>query len=430
LKTIRTVGEICNFVFVPIEEKNSFVINNLKINTMKKYNIIILIITICFSLNNNTFGQGIKFHDGNWASVKERAKKENKLIFVDAFATWCGPCKWMAANVFTNDSVGKFYNSNFINYTIDVEKGEGIAFAKEYSIKAMPTLLFINDKGEVIHRALGSREADKFIWLGQKALDPEKRITAWEKKYKDGNRKPDFLSRYLNELTDAGAETDEIAEAYFKTQKEAELISVENFKMIVNYANNYDNKIFQFFFEKRAEYAKIVPLTEVNDKIFLVFQDAIMRPLYKGDETKFTEVLNKVQNSGFEQTEKLVLSAKAALAQSKQDWKSYVENVIPFVNQFLMDNESMLNNYAWAFYENENITDKEALKNAVTWAKKAVELNDNFANNDTYAAVLYKLGADRDIALKAAEKAIEFAKKEGADYGATVEMREKIKNMK
>jgi tellurite resistance protein len=338
----------------------------------------------------------------------------------------------MAANVFTNDTVGKFYNSNFINYTIDVEKGEGIAFAKEYSIKAMPTLLFINDKGEMVHKSLGARPTDKFVWLGEKALIPEKRITAWDKKYNSGNWDSDFLKKYLNELVDAGDQNgiEEVAKEYFKTQSEKELLSLENFKLIVNFINSIEDKTFKFFFINRGEYYKIAPINEVNEKIFLVYQEAYMRPLYKGDETRFSEVLKEIQNSGFEQTEKLVLGANATLAQSKQDWKGYVENVVPFVNKYLMDNEVMLNNYAWAFYENENITDKEALKNAAAWANKAVEINDNYYNNDTYAAILYKLGADKEIAKKAAEKAIEFAKKDGADYGATIEMLEKIKKMK
>ena len=398
---------------------------------MKKFSIIITTI-ICISLSSTTFAQGIKFEEGTWALVKEKAKKENKLIFVDAFATWCGPCKWMAANVFTNDTVGKFYNANFINYTIDVEKGEGIAFAKEYAIKAMPTLLFINDKGEVVHRALGSRESKSFVWLGEKALDPEKRITAWDKKYNSGKWDSDFLKRYLNELADAGetAGIVEVSKEYFKTQSEKDLLSLENFKLIVNYVNNIDDYTFKFLFKKRADYAKFAPIKEINDKIFLVYQEAYMEPLYNKDEAKFNDVLNEIQKSGFDQTEKLVLGAKAALAQSKLDWKAYVDNIVPFVNKYMMDDNEMLNNYAWSFYENENITDKEALKSAVSWAKRAVELNDNYFNNDTYAAISYKFGFDKETAQKAAEKAIEFAKKIGVDYGATVEMLEKIKNMK
>lgn len=37
-----------------------------------------------------------------------KAKTEDKLLFVDAFAKWCGPCKSMAKNVFTQQKVGDF----------------------------------------------------------------------------------------------------------------------------------------------------------------------------------------------------------------------------------------------------------------------------------------------------------------------------------
>ncbi len=69
----------------------------------------------------------------------------------------------------------------------------------------------------------------------------------------------------------------------------------------------------------------------------------------------------------------------------------------------------MLNSIAWNFYE--KVEDKEALQKAEGWASKACELEKNYANLDTYAAVLYKVGK-KDLALQMANKAIEIAKKE------------------
>jgi thiol:disulfide interchange protein len=71
---------------------------------------------------NKTFAQ-IKFESGTWSQIKAKAKAENKLIFLDAYTTWCGPCKWMARNVFTNDTVAQFYNATFVNAKIDMEAG-------------------------------------------------------------------------------------------------------------------------------------------------------------------------------------------------------------------------------------------------------------------------------------------------------------------
>ena len=89
-----------------------------------------LIITVSLFAQNRQ----ITFETGNLASVFEKAKKENKLIFVDAFTTWCGPCKHMAKHVFTNDTVADYYNANFVNLKLDMEKGEGLDFAKKYDI--------------------------------------------------------------------------------------------------------------------------------------------------------------------------------------------------------------------------------------------------------------------------------------------------------
>ena len=58
---------------------------------------------------------GIKFEQGNWANTLAKAKAENKIVFVDAYTTWCGPCKKMDAETFPDKMVGDFYNKNFIN---------------------------------------------------------------------------------------------------------------------------------------------------------------------------------------------------------------------------------------------------------------------------------------------------------------------------
>lgn len=65
---------------------------------------------------------GISFEHSSWEDILKKAKEENKLIFIDAYTTWCGPCKMMARNVFTDAEVGTFFNQNFINVKLDMEK--------------------------------------------------------------------------------------------------------------------------------------------------------------------------------------------------------------------------------------------------------------------------------------------------------------------
>jgi len=49
--------------------------------------------------------QSIKFEDSDFASILAKAKAEKKIVFLDAYAAWCGPCKLMERNVFTDKNV-------------------------------------------------------------------------------------------------------------------------------------------------------------------------------------------------------------------------------------------------------------------------------------------------------------------------------------
>ncbi len=126
-----------------------------------------------YSKNENSVtysDTGIQFTSISFEEALKLAKKEKKNIFLDAYASWCGPCKMLKKNIFTQKEVGDFYNSNFINMAIDMEQGEGPQLAQKYKVQAYPTLLFINHKGEVIGSALGYHQADEILALGKKYL--------------------------------------------------------------------------------------------------------------------------------------------------------------------------------------------------------------------------------------------------------------------
>ena len=87
-----------------------------------------------------TTQSGIRFFQGSFQQALNEAKKQHKPLFVDFYAQWCGPCKRMAKTIFTQDSIGKYFNEKFISIQIDAEKPENVAIAKQYKIEAFPTL--------------------------------------------------------------------------------------------------------------------------------------------------------------------------------------------------------------------------------------------------------------------------------------------------
>ena len=107
--------------------------------------------------------QGIMFFAGTLQEGLEKAKAENKLLFVDCYTTWCGPCKFMKINTFTNANLGDYMKDNYVSLAIDMETTEGEAIAKKYGIEAYPTLLFLDKYGRVVNHQVGGIGAEALL---------------------------------------------------------------------------------------------------------------------------------------------------------------------------------------------------------------------------------------------------------------------------
>ena len=120
--------------------------------------------------------QGIQFTEASWAAILKKAKAEKKIIFFDAYTTWCGPCKQLQKNVFTRSDVAEVFNNNFINVKFDMESGEGLKLAKKYPIEGYPTLFFINGKGKVVKQLLGYQQPQDLIKVAKSLKKKERAI--------------------------------------------------------------------------------------------------------------------------------------------------------------------------------------------------------------------------------------------------------------
>lgn len=121
-------------------------------------------------VENATAEEGIKFIESNWNIALSEAKKQNKLIFLDAYTSWCGPCKMLKRNTFPDKAVGELFNKNFINIALDMEKGDGPAIAEKYNVTAYPTLIITDADGKVVTYTRGYVEPAQLIEFGKFGL--------------------------------------------------------------------------------------------------------------------------------------------------------------------------------------------------------------------------------------------------------------------
>jgi thiol-disulfide isomerase/thioredoxin len=112
----------------------------------------------------------IEFRSMDFDAATQVAAKEEKIVFIDFYTTWCGPCKLLDALTWTDAAVGKLVNAKAVALKLDAEK-EGKGIAQRYNVSAYPTLLLLKPDGTIVDRLVGFREPAMFIAEFQAALD-------------------------------------------------------------------------------------------------------------------------------------------------------------------------------------------------------------------------------------------------------------------
>lgn len=366
---------------------------------------------------------GINFTQNNWSEILQNAFTDNKLVFIDAYTSWCGPCKKMTKEIFPLKVVGDFYNDNFINVKMNMEKGEGLTIAEKYNVTLYPTLLFVDPDGNLIHKAVGYHNIGEFLELGRAAVDPSKQLSTMEKRYNDGDRDPAFLQTYTKIRFDAMDDSHEaVAEEYLKTQDDWS--TAENMDFVFNNLNSTQSGLFDYVVKNKDAFAERYGKTVVTKKVMDLIYGAVRDTKEKSSLVQLDEMFAKAFP---EEAEKM--SAKYRLTYYRQagDREKYAESAINYYSKFKNEVTSEeLNETAWTFYE--VIDDKAQLKKAVGWTKKSIKMDNNYYNNDTLAALYYKLGKKK-CALKAGNKAVAMGRETGQDISETENLLKRIQGM-
>ena len=119
---------------------------------------------------NVTAANGIKFIDEDWKLALKKAASEKKYIFVDAYASWCGPCKLLKLTTFKNKKAAEFFNEQFINVSIDMEKGQGPELSGKWGVQAFPTLIIFTPEGKPVIGTIGMIKVEDLIKFGKEGL--------------------------------------------------------------------------------------------------------------------------------------------------------------------------------------------------------------------------------------------------------------------
>jgi thioredoxin-related protein len=370
---------------------------------MRSYIVLLLLLMAGANLN----AQGIQFEKGSWTDIKAKAKAEKKPIFVDAYTTWCGPCKKMAKEVFTQEGIGSYFNTTFINYQMDMEKGEGIEFAKQWEVNAFPTLLYFDSEGKLAFKAIGAKDETGLLSQAKLALNPEYQLATYKKEYEEGGKTLSDLTRYVGKLREGGtyATASQVVTDYINAMPEKERFSEDVWKLISGYIYDYKSGIFEFVLKNMKKYEKVVAKDQVSRYIFNLLAIRTI-PGSRGADSRETYYGTLERYKQYVPIDYLVARMLyfENLNGNADSCFKYAKNL--FDKKYPMIREDDKLSYYKVYIANKFIdADGEKLQSITRWAQQVTAENENdYKNAFVLAQLLYRSGKKSE-ALKWAEKA-------------------------
>ena len=219
------------------------------------------------------------------------AKQEKKMVFIDFYTDWCGPCKRMSREVFPQKSVGDFMNARFVCLKLNAEK-EGVELAKKYGVKAYPTYYVIDAQGKQLMTASGSMSPDDFIAKIESGLNPDHSPERMKQLYAEGKRTPDLINNYALYLMEQRKEAEgfKVIDDYFNSLSDKKRLSADNAFLFTRYTLNLDNDRARFMVANHDRFDK-----KVQEAIYTRIQNLYHNALttyfsgYQMREKKYVE---------------------------------------------------------------------------------------------------------------------------------------------
>ncbi len=368
-------------------------------------NTIFIAAIICISISS-TFGQIVFEKNSTLENLKAKAKKEKKLIFIDAYTTWCGPCTWISANIFTDKDVTAYYNKNFINAKFDMEdEGEGTKIGSIYKVMCYPNLLFIDADGKLVHRTAGAEQEPQFyIKLGEIAKSPDKNFSVIEANYLKNPSDPKLFKAYMAAVSTTCLDYEDELDKFLYSLNENDYLKDENWKIIKEYLTDFNHKTTQNIAKNSDKFIEIFG-EEVNEFLFNSIRqtafDLLNEPEFQ--KYKYELLLKTAKTMDLGSVTELIPMLEVYGFERQSDWENLFQYLVKNGDNIL-DAENK-NRYSYLIAE--NTTSEIYLKKAEQWMKEIIaeEGGENWNSLDTYAHVLFKLNRTKE-ALEIAEKSL------------------------
>ncbi|MBN9313381.1 MAG: disulfide isomerase [Chryseobacterium sp. 39-10] len=370
--------------------------------------------------------ESINFENKTFQEILAQAKKEKKLIFLDAYASWCGPCKLMEKNVFPQKAVKDYFNTSFINAHFDMEKGEGRDIARKYGVRSYPTYLFLNGDGEIVMKNYGYMEEGPFLAFAKEANNPKLQNTSYKELFAKGESDPEFLLNMMKVYSDSDYElAKKASERFFEKKKDP--LTREDVGLLLYFLKSPNDPNYKVFTSRKDEIVKIMSADvyqqfDVNIKISKILENSLDQKTGVINDDYFYS--NAIPLVGKNDAETALNRMKVLYYPNIGNFTDYEKAALQYYkNADLFDAEELLK-AAWIF--SDHVTNPASLKEAENWAERSVMKSETPENTYILAKIYSKLGK-KDQAKSYAEMSRHLAEAQGKDAALATQLLNNLK---
>ena len=159
------------------------------------------------------------------AAAQKKADDGMLMLFVDVYATWCGPCKKMDAEVYTVAALSEYMNKHFVNVRMDGESDFGRKYAAEQQLQGYPSMFIFSDDGTRVSTVVGYKPAMELLPLLKNYVENYKDLKAYKAQVENGSITIEAYADYITLVREMGndKEAERLAVAYIRMKVGDEL---------------------------------------------------------------------------------------------------------------------------------------------------------------------------------------------------------------
>lgn len=392
--------------------------------------------------------RGINFVTGlTLDQVLAKAKQEHKKVFIDAYATWCAPCKAMDSIVYKQQKVGELVNADFISVKIQMDVTDkdnaevklmypdAKRVALSYGVAALPCFLFLGENGQLLHKDVGYKAVPQFSEMVKISKDPNSRYAAQIESFRMGSKNYLALIDLQNkakELKDTSI-ADSIAKYlkknFFDVAPPQDVFA--SLKTMLSIEKNIrlfgtKDPVFKFSMKRYLDTA--LKMGEITNRaavwnVSQIIANEEVLPLLKDGKGKYRtdvnwdRIISNIRSKHPKvNAARVIIYHKIGYYERNKNWKQFADAINELNNLVPFDPKTSepffrLNLPAWGLFKKTG--DVYALNEALKWIDLAIKLKpdprDQIQFLDTRANILYRLGRVSE-AIKQEEEALQVAK--------------------